>query len=332
MSQDLLNTYKVGFDRTVRSNVEVQGGKLRQFAEVASGDLFRADGVYQFTTGGGLPAKVTNRFGDSPVSELDYSRRRVSRSSYNDGQFMDWADIAKMGVDVKPKKLTAMLNKFKRQEDIVLDQALLGTAQGGDNGETTVAFDTGNIIDVTLGAASGYTNAGFTYEKFLATLAMFGNNNVDLETKTPVFKISWSQWQDMMKDQNFINKDFTTAAPIDGQQAGIIKNYMGCKFVISNIVPYMNTAGTGFRIADSDLTPATGTWNDTDTTDVRAVTAFIANEAVLFEVNPDISTDIIKRGDKSLNWYAYVKGQFGAVRTQEALVNVIPCDQSPAAS
>ena len=332
MSQDLLNTYKTAFDRTVRANTEIAGGKLRQFMEVASGDQFHADGVYQFTRGGGLPQKVTNRFGDSPVSELDYNRRRVRRSEYDDGQFMDWADICKMGVDVKPAKVMAMTNKFKRQEDLIIDQALLGVALGGDNGETSTAFDTANIIDVTLGAASGVTNAGFNYEKFTAAIALFGNNNVDLDVETPVFKISWNQWQDMMKDQNFINKDFTDAAPIDNAKPGTIKNYMGCTFVISNIVPYMATAST-FSIADSDIVTTgsnTGTWADTASLDIRAVQAFIANKACLFEINPDITTEITKRGDKKLNWYAYARGSFGATRTEEAMSIAIPCDQSPA--
>ena len=333
MSQDMLYAYKTGFDRNVRSNVEIQGGKLRQFCEVASGDLFHADGVYQFSRGGGLPEKVTNRFGDSPVSEIDISRRRVTRASYHDGQFMDWVDVMKMGVDLKGKKVSAMLGKFKRQEDVMLDQALLGQAKGGDNGETLIDFDTNNVIDITLGHASGVTNAGFTYEKFLATLAMFGNAGIDLAEKTPVFKISWDQWNNMMMDQNFINKDFTNAAPMDGQKAGLIKDYMGAKFMISNIVPYMN--GSGFAIADSDLKldnagNKTGEWADTAGTDLRAVTAFIDQSAIMLEINPDISTDIMKRGDKSGNWYAYAKGQFCATRMEECCVIAVPCDQSPA--
>ena len=329
MSQDLLYTYKTGFDQQVRSRVETRGGKLRQFAEMATGDLFRSDGVYQLTKGGGLPQKVTNRFGDSPVSEIDYTRRRVRRSSFDDGQFMDWADVAKMAVDVKNKKLKAMMDKFKRQEDVILDQALLGTALGGDNGETSTEFDTDNIIDVTLGHATGVANAGFNYEKFVAAIALFGANNVDLEMGTPVFKISWTQWLDMVQDNNFINKDFTDAAPIDNAKPGEIKNYMGCTFVISNMVPYMNTAGTGFSIADTDYN-ADGVWQDTDDTDIRAITAFMANEAVMLEINPDIQTDIMKRGDKKGNWYAYMKAQLGAVRMQEECVIAIPCDQSPA--
>ena len=72
MAGNLLNTYIIGFDRAIRETVETKGGKMRQYIQTATGDLFRKEGVYQRTTGGGLPSKVVNRFGDSPVSDIDY--------------------------------------------------------------------------------------------------------------------------------------------------------------------------------------------------------------------------------------------------------------------
>jgi hypothetical protein len=325
MSQNLLNTYVTGFNRAIRETVEVKGGKLRKYIQLATGDLYREEGVYQRTTGGGLPQKKTNRFGDSPVSELDYSRRRVSRTPFDDGQFMDWADVVRMGTDPRSNKLKAMRNKFLRQEDIILDQALLGVAKGGDNGETDTAFDAGNIIAVGTGAASGFTTAGWNYEKFTSAVAQFGENNVDLEEYTPVFKMGWQQWYDMMNDDKFINFDYTKMGPID-KKAGIMFPYMGCMFCVSNIVPYFNTAGTGFNVADTDVNTAVGKWNDTDSTETRVVTAFV-EDAALLEINPDITTEIDKRSDKGFNWYAYLKMDLGAVRMEEEKVIAVSCKE-----
>lgn len=335
MSQDLLYTYVTGFDRSIRETVEIKGGKLRPYVQLATGDLYRSEGVYQRTSGGGLPQKVTNRFGDSPASELDYSRRRVTRDPYDDGQYMDWADVVRMGTDVRNPKLNAMRNKFLRQEDIILDQAMLGTAQGGDNGETSTDFASANIVAVTLGAATGYTNAGFNYDKFVKTIETFGTNNVDLEMYTPVFKLSYKQWLDMMNDDRFVNFDYTGARPIDGQITPTrIRDYMGCKFCFTNIVPYTDstpTDGDSFNVADSDINRTTGTWSDTDSTDIRCCYAFV-QDAALLEINPDITTEITKRSDKKFNWYAYMKMDLGAVRMEEEKVVAIPCDQSPAAA
>ena len=337
MSQDLLNTYVIGFDRSIRETVEVNGGKLRPYIMLATGDLYRKEGVYQRTTGGGLPQVVTNRFGDSPISELDYSRRRTSRIAYQDGQFMDWADLSKMGVDPRNAKLTAMKNKFLRQEDIIIDQAMLGSANTTDLETSATSVTLSNAVS-SIHDGTTAVETGFTYSKFLQALAQFGNNNVDVENLAPVFKISWTQWQEMMADDNFINFDYTAQRPIDSD-AGKIYDYMGAKFCISNIIPYFsaNTCSVGngstvgsLKIANADVDNAKGTWTAVTTTvggidyNFRAVYAF-APSASLFEVNPDMTTKVSERADKGFNYYAYMKAEFGAVRMEEEKVVVIPC-------
>ena len=343
---NLLNTYVIGFDRAIRETVETKGGKLRQYVQRATGDLFRKEGVYQRTAGGGLPQKVTNRFGDSPVSDIEYSRRRTTRTAYQDGQFMDWADVSKMGVDPRNAKLNAMRNKFLRQEDIILDQAFLGKALGGVEGQTsTYLTDAVNLLKEGGGLGSSTITTGFTYEKFLNALQAFGTNSVDIETETPIFKISWNQWQDMMLDEQFINFDYTANRPID-RGVGAIYDYMGAKFCISNILPYFADATvtlgadsgseTSIVPADSELQLAdtnidsTGKWT-VDTDDIRAVYAFI-QDAVLLEVNPDMTTKISERADKSFNYYAYMKAEFGAVRMEEEKVIVIPSKEGVASN
>ena len=281
-----------------------------------------------------MPAKVTNRFGDSPVSDIDYSRRRVTRNSFQDGQFMDWVDLSKMGTDPRSAKMNVMKNKFLRQEDITLDTALLGKAEGGAQGTT----DTYLTNDALIGydGATAVTD-GFTYEKFLGALETFGSNNVDIELYNPVFKLSWKQWQDIMKEDEFINFDYTAARPIDGGLSNIY-SYMGARFCVSNILPYFNsttadlssdgaTDDGNLNIADSDIDSATGTWSDSGGSATRAVYAFV-QDAALLEINPDITTKVSERADKSFNFYAYMKAEFGAVRMEEEKVVVLPCLES----
>jgi hypothetical protein len=340
---NLLNTYVIGFDRAIRETVETKGGKLRQYVQRATGDLFRKEGVYQRTAGGGLPQKVTNRFGDSPVSDIGYSRRRTSRIAYQDGQFMDWADVSKMGVDPRNAKLNAMRNKFLRQEDIILDQAFLGKALGGVEGQSSVYLtDAANLLKDTGGLGTSTIANGFTYEKFLGALQAFGTNSVDIETETPVFKISWLQWQDMMADEQFINFDYTASRPVD-RGVGAVYDYMGAKFCISNILPYFDTltptlgadsgsetsivpADANLLLADTNIDTTNGKWT-ADAQKCRACYAFI-QDAVLLEVNPDMTTKISERADKSFNYYAYMKAEFGAVRMEEEKVVIIPSKEA----
>ena len=346
MAGNLLNTYITGFDRAIRETVETKGGKMRQYVQVATGDLFRKEGVYQRTTGGGLPQKVTNRFGDSPVSDIDYSRRRTSRTAFQDGQFMDWADLSKMGVDPRAAKLQVMKNKFLRQEDLTIDAAALGDAKGGVEGDETVNFgefpfiadgDAGNgadknIVDVTTTAdgATGDDAEGFTYGKFLEALAQFGRNSVDIETQKPLFKISWNQWQDIMNDDNFTDFDNRGGAKVNESGAGQIYDYMGASFCISNIVPFMGDDSDSYVASDikvdtsADVDASTGVW--TAASNTRCCYAMI-QDAVLFEVNPDMTTKISERADKGFNYYAYMKAEFGAVRMEEEKVIAIACAQ-----
>lgn len=341
MAGNLLNTYITGFDRAIRETVETKGGKMRKYIQLATGDLYRKEGIYQRTTGGGLPQKVTNRFGDSPVSDIDYSRRRTTRQAFQDGQFMDWADLSKMGVDPRSQKLTVMKNKFLRQEDLTIDKALLDSGDfGGVDGSSAVSFgvNEGTITDVTdvyekgiISVNHGGNNSGFNYEKFLETLTQFGNQSVDIETQKPLFKISWHQWQDIMNDTNFTDFENRGGARVNESGAGQIYDYMGASFCISNIVPFFNVAepklSDAFNIdLDADVNATTGTWQDTDETAVRACYAMI-QDAALFEVNPDMTTKISERADKSFNYYAYMKAEFGAVRMEEEKVIAIACKQ-----
>ena len=336
MAGNLLNTYITGFDRAIRETVEVQGGKLRPYVTLATGDLFRKEGIYQRTTGGGIPSKVTNRFGDSPVSDIDYSRRRTTRTSYQDGQFMDWADVTKMGVDPRNVKLNVMKNKFLRQEDLIIDAAMLGGASGATTSDTfaDVAFGNGLTNNGIIDDDTGATNAGFNYTKFVTRLERFGSQNVDVESQQVCFKVSWTQWKDIINDTNFVDfeKRGTLGSNSLDRNAGVIYDYMGCHFIVSNIVPYANTAdptaANEIQVdLDADVDTSTGAWQNTaNSGNTRMCYAFV-KDAVLLEINPDITTKIDERADKSFNWYAYMKMELGAVRVEEEKVIAIACAQ-----
>lgn len=344
MAGNLLQTYIVGYDRAIRETVETKGGKMRQYVQKATGDLFRKEGIYQRTSGGGLPQAVTNRFGDSPVSDIEYSRRKVTRTQYHDGQFMDWADLSKMGTDPRNQKLNAMKNKFLRQEDLLIDAAALGTAasntsaQSGDTFSTT-AFGAGHtdvtgvfeagIVDIDVGAST----SGFNYDKFLTTIAQFGAVGVDLDSEKLCMKVSWNQWRDIMDDSNFTDfeKKAVRGASVLEKDAGHIYEYMGVHFIISNILPYGSAADTDTAAEinvdlSADVNSA-GIWQDTDSTAIRLPYAFV-QDAILFEVNPDITTKVSERADKGFNYYAYMKGEFGAVRMEEEKVIAIACKEN----
>ena len=327
------NFNATGFNRNITRTVEQKGGIFRPLVKLATGDLYREKGIYPRITGGGRPSAITNRFPDSPVSEATYGNRSVTRKDYNDGQFADRADLDRMVVDPRSEKLDIMLQKFRREEDLLIVKEALGVAQGGDLGATNVAFGaTGKgIVAVTLGAASGYTNAGFTYEKLTETIEGFLTSNVDISMNRPTIAIGPQQMNDILQQDKFINKDYINQALVSSGWK--IPNYMGCDFVVTNMVPYAAdstpTIVTDFNIDLTDDVDSNGVWQDTNVSDVRVCFA-MCKDAVLFEVKPEIITKVSERADKSYRWYAYMEMGFGAVRMEEEKVIAIPCDQSPA--
>lgn len=245
-----------------------------------------------------------------------------------------------------------MKNKFLRQEDLIIDAAALGTAASNTSAESgdtfsTTAFGTGfetiadtfdkGIIDADVGSTSA---TGFNYDKFLTTIAQFGAVGVDLDSEKLCFKVSWNQWRDIMDDANFTDfeKKAVRGASVLEQKAGQIYEYMGCHFIISNILPYSSKSDADDSTNETDdpaefnidLTAdvnAAGVWKDTNNTDIRIPYAFV-QDAILFEVNPDITTKVSERADKGFNYYAYMKGEFGAVRMEEEKVIAIACKEN----
>jgi hypothetical protein len=328
MSNSVSNINAIGFEKSIIRTVEQIGGFLRPITRVAKGDLYREKGVYPRVTGGGRPTEITNRAPKSPVSNPAYGNRSVTRKDYHDGHIFDRADLDRAIADPRSEEMDIMMQKFRREEDFLITNKALGVAKGGDLGDTDVDFGEGltnnNIIPVTLGADSGVTNAGFTYEKLTNLIQSFQKNNVDIQRQRPCIILGPEQLTNMLEQDKFINKDYINQALVShGWQ---IPNYMGCDFKINNNVPYMASAST----FDIDLVDdiADDTWQDTAGLDIRCCWATVQN-AILFEVKPDIMTRVSELAEHSFRPYAYAEMGFGGVRLEEEKVFSIPCDQSP---
>jgi len=322
------NFNATGFNRMIRRTVELKGGIMRQIAQMATGDLYREKGIYPRITGGGLPTKIVNRAPTTPNSEADFSNRSVTRADYHDATInMDRQDLDRMVADPRSAKTDILLQKFRRLEDLVYQNAALGSAQGGVLGATPTAFDTNNIIDINLGAESGFTTAGWNYEKQKAAIKKFGQNLVSLVDQQPCFIMTWAQWDDMMGDDKYINRDYLPVN--DGTKRGItVPDYMGCKFIITEQVPYMASASAFNIDLDVDVSSA-GQWTDTDSTDQRAVIATV-KDATMLEVKPDVITEYGKNPSLSYRPQVYMEMGLGGVRMEEEKVIVVPCDEIPA--
>ena len=326
MSQEISNLDVQSFGQNFYTNVELAGGLLRQHATIVGSQFgtmeYRESGIYPVFAGGGRPSKRTTRFGKTPITEADYGNRKIKRDFFDDGFFIDWQDVEKIAVDLKHPKMMNSVRKFQREEDIVLMDALLGVAQGGDLGTTDVPFDTSNVVDVATG---GTGNQGMNYEKFLALKTDYALSDVDIQYGAkPVVVMSPTQYYlELYQDERFINSSYYQFAKANEGQS--VLEFMDCTLVIMNNTPWINTAGTGASL-DWDTTGASV---DTDSTDIRACFSFMPDAAML-EISPDIESAIAPDITRGNNPLAYLKMGVGAVRMEEAKVRLVPCDESPA--
>lgn len=327
LDQNISNLQVQSFGQNFYTNVELAGGKLRPYVTSVGSQFgtmpYRESGLYPVFGGGGRPTAELTRFGKTPISEADYGNRKVTRSFFSDGFFIDWKDVQQIAVDLKHPKMMNSMTKFKREEDIVIMTAALGAAMGGVTGTTSTPFDTNNVVPVTTGATSG--NAGMNYSKFTVLKESLALANVDIEYGAkPVIVMSPTQYyNELYQDERFINSSYYQFAT--AQASSMVKEFMDCSIVVMNNTPWINTAGTG---ANLDFTTA-GASTDTDSTDIRACFAFMP-DSIMLEIAPDVEAAIAPDITRGNNPLAYLKMGLGAVRMEEPKVWLMPCDESPA--
>lgn len=252
---------------------------------------------------------VTDQFGDSPKNDVPHYRRACLVGDSDAGTFMDGFDETKAIVDPKSGYVDAMHSAFGRKIDAIIIAAATANALTGSNGTTSTALPSTQKVPVTVGHATGYTNAGLTVEKLKAARSIFCKNEVideenDSEDAAPIMVVSQQQLDDLLEDERITNSLYAQAkALVDGK----LSYFMGFRFVRSEKL---------YLAAD---------------TDIRTCFAFVKSGIGLC-INQDVQTEISKRADKKYAWYAYMKMSMGATRLEEEKVVEIPCDQSPAAS
>jgi hypothetical protein len=263
--------------------------------------------------------EVTQQFADSPESDITHARRRVVATPYDVGIGLDKFDKVQMLVNPESGYVQRQVSALQRKGGIEFMNGALGDAGTGKAGTTAVPFDTDNIVPVATGSTG---TTGMNLEKLQATLELFETNNLVIDDPMNKLYFAWGpqQKRELLESTTVTSSDFSTVkALVSGQISG----YYGFEFVSSNMIPYMNAGVTGAELTWG----ATDTPTDTSGADLRACFSW-AKSGVIQVTNPNLSTDVSQRKDKSNNWYSYSCLRTGAVRLEEEKVVLIPCDQS----
>jgi len=268
-----------------------------------------------------------SRYAETSFTEPTYQRRRITKTPATVAVPLDDLDLVETLVDPKSELSQNGMYAAGRAKDKVIWNAIYGTAYTGKAGGTATAFDTSQIVDVQTGGDS--SDVGLNLEKILGAVEIIMGNSVDLEN--PMNKlcmvISPKQWNDYLQIAKLTSDDYMTKSLNSGRLA--IPGVPNGEVIVSNMVPYMNTAETS---ANVDLDGPNAAWSkggaaiDVDSTSHRAVTMF-AMSGIGFGTWQETQVKAQERPDLNNIWQLWMQIQCGASRLEEGKAVAIECQE-----
>jgi hypothetical protein len=288
MSFQVSTAFVQQYTTNVQLLLQQRGSKLRDCCTIGSYTGKAGKAVEQI--GAVTAQKRTSRHADTPLISTPHDARWVFPDDYEWADMIDDQDKLRMLIDpTSPYAINGAYSLGRSMDDIII-AAALGTAKTGENGSTDTDFAT-----ATQQIAVGGT--GLTVAKLRQARRILAGNEVDLKSEMLYIAVTAQQIDNLLGTTEVTSSDFNSVKAL---VQGDVDTFMGFKFIQ---IERLGVDGSGdrrcFAWAKSGL--HVGMWND-------------------------INTKISERADKSYATQVYVKGTFGATRTEEKKVVEIICD------
>ena len=288
MSFQVSTAFVQQYTTNVSLLLQQRGSKLRDAVTVGSYTGKAAKAVEQI---GAVTAQArTSRHADTPLISTPHDARWVFPTDYEWADMIDDQDKLRMLIDpTSPYAVNGAYALGRAMDDLIITAAL-GTAMTGENGSTSTSFAT-----ATQQIAVGGT--GLTIAKLRQARRILMANEVDVAMDPLYIAVTATQLDELLGTTEVTSSDYNTVKTL---VSGDIDTFLGFKFIQCE---RLGTDGSGDRrcIAWAKSGMHLGMWND-------------------------ITTKISERADKSYATQVYVKGTFGATRTEEKKVVEIICN------
>jgi hypothetical protein len=291
MSFNITTHFVQQYTTNVQLLLQQKGSKLRNTVTVGSYTGKAAKAIEQ--VGPVTAQKRTIRHGDTPLISTPADARWVFPTDYEWADLIDDQDKLRMLIDPTSSYSQNGAYALGRAMDDEIISAFFATAKTGENGSDNTVF--GADQDVVV--ATGSTGAtGLNISKLREAKKILMQNEVDIDNDPLFCIITAQQHDDLLNEAQAISLDYNTRPVlVDGK----ITAFMGFNFVHTERLP-LNSSSQ------------------------RRVPAFAKSGMHLGMFN-DINTMISERADKGYATQVYVKGTFGATRTEEGKVVEIVC-------
>jgi hypothetical protein len=291
MSFNVTTHFVQQYTTNVQLLLQQKGSKLRNTVTVGSYTGKAAKAIEQ--VGPVTAQKRTIRHGDTPLISTPADARWVFPVDYEWADLIDDQDKLRMLIDPTSSYAQNGAYALGRAMDDEIIAAFFGVSKTGENGSTNTSFGVGQDVAVATGSTGA---TGLNISKLREAKKILMENEVDVDTDPLFCIITAEQHDDLLNEAQAISLDYNTRPVlVDGKM----------------------TAFMGFNFIHTERLPVDGS-------SYRRVPAF-AKSGMHMGLFNDISTMISERADKGYSTQVYVKGTFGATRTEEGKVVEIKC-------
>ena len=249
------------------------------------------------------PTEQTVRHGDTPLSEPNLGRRKVTPRRWEHGVLLDDMDLKRTQDNIQGAVMQGFSASFGRKTDDIIYDAALGTAAIGKTGDDTITFAnestsiSGDGTTEAIGTAATPDGDGaedyMTLAKILTMMQLFNEEDVDADEKK-FWAVSPRDLNKMLDIEELTSADYVTVRTL---VAGKIDTFMGFEFFWTNRLDVDTTDGTTRR---------TLAW---------------AEGGIILAYIDELRMSVDRRADKRNDTQIYGEMDLGAVRMEGAKVH-----------
>lgn len=297
MSYQIEESFVQQYSSNVQLLSQQKGSKLRSIVPI---EYIKGEYAYVDQIGHTAAKPITTRHADTPIMNVEHSRRRLSLTGFNWNGLIDSIDKIKMLNDPTSPYAISAAFAMGRAMDAEIYDAALGTAYTGKNGNNPIVLPNNQKL-----AADG---EGFTFAKLKKLKRMFDSN--DIEEHNRYILYTAAQLDDLLGEEKVTSADYNAVRALE---RGEINEYMGFKFIQLNGI-----RDTGKKIITADTVSGKT---------VRHCVAFATN-CMKLGIGEDVKTEITPRADKNYAMQVYFEMAIGAARLEEEGVVQFDCVES----
>lgn len=287
------------FVQAYSTNIEMllqqRGGKL--LSAVSQGRYTGKGAKAVEQVGPVAPVKNLSRHADTPLISTPADARWVFPNDYEWADLIDDQDRLRMLIDPQSAYVMNAVNSMRRAQDSEILQALFATSATGENGTTSTAFPSGQIVGVNVGG----TNSNLNVAKLRAAKRLLMAAGVDLEQEKIFAAITAADHDGLLNEIQVTSLDYNNKPTL---VEGRVTSFMGINFI-----PVEFVDAVAYPDVQSFLVNGA----------TRLVPVWTTG-AVHLGIWNDITSRVDTRPDKRYATQCYVKTTVGATRTQEKKV------------